>query len=85
MPTIKQQALEMIKRLPEKATWDDIMYEIYVQKKITAGIKAADEGRVLPHEEVKRRFLNDSPWNGPIPAIANLENVKEYRHLITMP
>lgn len=57
MPTTKKQALEMIKKLPEKATWDDIMYEIYVRKKIEAGIKAADEGKVVPHREVKKRFL----------------------------
>jgi predicted transcriptional regulator len=43
--------------VPEKATWDDIMYEIYVRKKIAEGIKDADEGRVIPHEEVKKRFL----------------------------
>jgi len=57
MATTKKQALEMIKKLPEKATWDDIMYEIYLRKKIEAGIKAADEGRVVPHEEVKKRFI----------------------------
>lgn len=57
MATTKKQALEMIKKLPEKATWDDIMYEIYVRKKIEAGIKAADEGRVVPHDEVKKRFM----------------------------
>jgi predicted transcriptional regulator len=57
MATTKRQALEMIKNLPEKATWDDIMYEIYVRKKIEAGIKAADEGRVVEHEEVKKRFI----------------------------
>lgn len=57
MVTTKKQALQMIKKLPEKATWDDIMYEIYVRKKIEAGIKAADEGRVVPHEEVKKRFI----------------------------
>mgnify|MGYP001592067073 CR=1 FL=1 len=57
MPTTKKQALEMIKKLPERATWDDIMYEIYVRKKIAAGIQAADEGRVVPHEEVKKRFI----------------------------
>jgi predicted transcriptional regulator len=32
------------------------MYEMYVKKKIDLGIKAADEGRVIPHEEVKRIF-----------------------------
>ena len=57
MPTTKKQALNVIKKMSDKATWDDIMYEIYVRKKIAAGIKAADEGRVIPHEEVKKRFL----------------------------
>lgn len=33
------------------------MYEIYVRKKIEAGITAADEGRVVSHEEVKKRLL----------------------------
>ncbi|MBC7838424.1 MAG: hypothetical protein H7Y39_07280 [Nitrospiraceae bacterium] len=51
----------MVKKLPEKATWDDIMYEIYVRKKIEAGINAADEGRVVPHEDVKKRFLKKYP------------------------
>jgi len=53
----KKQALEMIGKLPDKATWDDIMYEIYIRKKIARGIKAADEGKVVSHEEVKKRFL----------------------------
>ena len=57
MPTTKKQALQMIKKLPEKATWDDLMYEIYLRTKIEAGIKAADEGRVVSHDEVKKRFL----------------------------
>ena len=57
MPTAKKQALAMVKKLPEKATWDDIMYEIYVRKKIETGINAADEGRGIPHEAVKKRFL----------------------------
>jgi hypothetical protein len=32
------------------------MYEIYVKKKIEMGIKAADEDRVVAHEDVKRMF-----------------------------
>lgn len=47
----------MVKKLPEKATWDDIMYEIFVRKKIETGIHAADDGRLVPHEVVKKRFL----------------------------
>jgi len=29
---------------------------MYGKKKLEMGIKAADEGRVVPHEEVKRTF-----------------------------
>ena len=57
MPSAKKQALDMIRKLPDKVTWDDIMYEIYVRKKIALGIKAADGGRVVLHEEVKKRVL----------------------------
>jgi predicted transcriptional regulator len=37
----------------------------HVRRKITAGMKAADEGRVVPHEEVKKRFLSGTGF--PIP------------------
>jgi predicted transcriptional regulator len=57
MPTAKKQVLEMVKKLPDKATWDDIMYGVYVRKKIEAGIQAADEGRAVSHEDVKKRFI----------------------------
>jgi predicted transcriptional regulator len=35
-------------------TWDDIIYEFYVKKKIATGIKAAEEGRIVSHKEVRR-------------------------------
>ena len=57
MSAVKEKAKELVEKLPEKATWDDLMYEIYVRQKIEAGLKDAEEGRVVPHEEVKRRFL----------------------------
>ena len=56
MSTTKEQAINLISQLPEEASWDDIMYEMYVKKKIEMGIKAADEGGVVPHEEVKKIF-----------------------------
>ncbi|ODS36925.1 hypothetical protein BEH94_05930 [Candidatus Altiarchaeales archaeon WOR_SM1_SCG] len=36
---------------------NDIMYEFYVKKKIDIALKSAEEGRVVSHEEVKKRFL----------------------------
>ncbi|HEV2846928.1 MAG TPA: hypothetical protein VG477_18880 [Thermoanaerobaculia bacterium] len=58
MSTVKEEARDVIEKLPEHATWDDLMYELYVRQKIAAGIQAANEGRVVSHEEVKRRFLS---------------------------
>lgn len=43
----------MVKKLPEKATWDDIMYEMFVRRKIETGIQAADKAKVVPHHAVK--------------------------------
>jgi predicted transcriptional regulator len=34
-----------------------MLYEIFVRRKIEAGIRAADEGNVVPHELVRKRFL----------------------------
>ncbi len=45
-----------IKNLPDDSSWDDIIYEIYVKKKIEIGLKAAEEGKTLSHDEVKKRF-----------------------------
>lgn len=54
--TVKEEAKRLVEELPEEATWNDLMYEIYVRQQIEEGIKAADEGRVLSHEEVRQRF-----------------------------
>lgn len=55
--TVKEEARQVIERLPDHATWDDLIYELYVRQKISAGVRAADEGRVVSHEDVKKKFL----------------------------
>ena len=54
---IKEEARQLVERLPDNVTWDDLMHEIYVRQKIAAGLLAADEGRVISHEDVKKKFL----------------------------
>ena len=56
MSTAKEEAIKAISRLPEEASWDEIIYKIYVKKKVEEGLGAADEGRTVPHEEVKEMF-----------------------------
>ena len=56
MHAIKKEAITLIKSLPDNVSWDDIIYELYVKKKIEIGLKAAKEGKVVSHEDVKKRF-----------------------------
>lgn len=61
MRTARDEAIKTISGLPEEASWDEIMYKIYVRKKIDEGLKAANEGRTISHEEVKELFgLNEN-------------------------
>ena len=56
MSGVKEEALKLIDGLLEETSWDDIIYQMYVRKKIEKGIEAADQGRVVAHDEVKKRF-----------------------------
>ncbi len=60
MNTVKEEARQVIERLPDHATWDELLYELYVRQKIAIGIQAADEGRVVSHKEVKKSYSSGS-------------------------
>jgi len=57
----KEAARRIIEHLPDQATWDDIIYELHVKQKIEEGLQAAREGRVVSHEEARRRLLERAP------------------------
>ena len=59
MPSVKQSAREVIDSLPDQATWDDLMYELYAKQKIDQGLADIVAGRTVPHEEVKAELLAD--------------------------
>ncbi|MBW2596863.1 MAG: hypothetical protein JRC93_13015 [Deltaproteobacteria bacterium] len=54
--SIKQKAYQILDNLPDKATWDDLMYKIYVRQAIEAGIKDSNKGRTVDVKEVRKRF-----------------------------
>jgi len=54
--SIKQEAYKILDKLPDKATWDDLMYQIYVRQTIETGIKDSNEGRTVDVKEVRKRF-----------------------------
>jgi predicted transcriptional regulator len=53
---VKQEAIEAISKLPDDTDMDEIMYRLYVLDKIRKGLQAADEGRTISHEELKREI-----------------------------
>jgi predicted transcriptional regulator len=53
---VKSSAREAIEQLPEDATWDDVMYRIYVRQKIEAGLRDVENGDTVTIEEVRNRF-----------------------------
>jgi len=53
---LKEEAHKMIEELPENATWDDLMYKIYVRQSIDSGLKDSDSGNTISVEEIRLKF-----------------------------
>jgi predicted transcriptional regulator len=53
---VKQEARRLVDNLLENATWDDLMYEIYVRQAIEAGLADSEAGRTLDVKEVRAKF-----------------------------
>lgn len=53
---LKEEAHRLVDRLPDAATWDDLMYEIYVRQAVEAGLRDSEAGRVVDAELVRKEF-----------------------------
>jgi predicted transcriptional regulator len=53
---IKKEAHLLLENLPDSATWEDLMYRVYVREAIEAGLKDSEEGRTEDVNEVRKRF-----------------------------
>ncbi|MCX5977475.1 MAG: hypothetical protein NTV33_11810 [Coprothermobacterota bacterium] len=58
MPAVmeKQEAHKIVDRLPERATWDDLMHEIYVREVIEKGLDDSKAGRTKEVKEVRAKY-----------------------------
>jgi predicted transcriptional regulator len=55
--TEKQRAIDAIKSLPEQATIEDAIERLCLIAKIGQGLRQSEAGQLVPHDEVKKRFL----------------------------
>jgi len=56
MSIAKQEALELIRKMPDTATTSDILDEFYFKEQVERGLRDVVEGRVISHEELKGRI-----------------------------
>ncbi len=54
--TIEKEVKALIENLPEEATWEDLMYSIYVRQTIEAGLEDSKAGRVTEVHDVRKEF-----------------------------
>jgi predicted transcriptional regulator len=56
MSSVKRAVLDLVKKLPDDCTLEDVQYQLYVRQKVDRSMKAVAAGRVHSHEEVKKRL-----------------------------
>ena len=52
----KEAAYRLVDRLPDDATWDDLMHKAYEQQAIESGLADSKAGRVTEVEAVRRKY-----------------------------
>jgi len=57
---LKQVAHQLIDKLPENATWDDVVYEMVTRREIEKGLADSDANRTTPVEDVIKEFSVDT-------------------------
>ena len=61
MKTAKEETRDILERLPDDASFEDIQYHIYVCQKVARGEADAREGRTLTQDEAEERLAR---WLG---------------------
>ena len=56
MFAIKDQVIQLVNRLPDNVTVDDIIEELYFKLQVDEGSKEPDDGKGIPHDKVKDRM-----------------------------
>jgi len=52
-PHTKKIVRDLLDRLPDDCSLEDVQYHLYVLDEVQRGLEDADAGRIIPHEQVK--------------------------------
>jgi predicted transcriptional regulator len=61
--TTKEIILDLVRKLPDNCSLDDIQYHIYVLQAIERGQADVAQGKTITHEELKQQLR--SRWLNP--------------------
>ena len=53
---IKEDAKRLVDKMPENATWDDLIHEIYVREAIEQGLADSRAGRTKSVADVREKY-----------------------------
>ena len=56
MQAAKQEAINIVDRMPEDSDMDEIMYRLHVLNKIRKGQEAVEQGKTITSEELQREI-----------------------------
>jgi predicted transcriptional regulator len=56
-PTTRDRVLEIIQGLPAETSVEEAMERLYFLADVEEGLRQVDQGRVISHEEAKRRLF----------------------------
>jgi predicted transcriptional regulator len=53
----RDKVIETVNDLPQEFELDELIERLIFAEKVEKGLKQADEGKVVPHEDVKKQFV----------------------------
>lgn len=61
MQATKQKVRELLDRLPDDCSVEDVLYHLYVIQKVDSGLADVNAGRLIPHDvvaqEMRRKWV----------------------------
>ncbi|MBI4838836.1 MAG: hypothetical protein HY806_06780 [Nitrospirae bacterium] len=53
---IKEQAYKLIEKMPDNATWEDFIHQIYVRETVEKGLEDSKAGRTKDVNEIRAKY-----------------------------
>lgn len=56
MSTVKEDVRQILDRLPDDTTYEDVQYHLFVRQRIQRGLEELNSGRTVTQQEVEQRM-----------------------------